>query len=371
MPVAADNTVWLNEYNNTGFARKVELAAPPLADLTGWKLALYRWTSSVLTWTSTASISGAAGANGTWVSSTLTDTTRGIALIDPNGVVAEAIYFEVDTTGAAANPTTGPAAGVNFTRPTYTGSTSLQSRARKGTGNLRTNHTTWEYQNSTLGSVNTGQSFVAPDTTPPSVPTGLAVSAVTTNTVDLTWTASTDAVGVTEYRLYRDGTLLDSTVDLSYSDAGLTPSTDYSYTVSALDGVGNESAQSAPVVGTTSAVVVDPPLDPDPEPPAEATTGQSVADFMGQGDNTELVAMADEHVSVVRAMARAYTRGGGFTSTGGNAELEAVITTASARLVANPEQLDTTVGGVRTGAGFSGWTLAETFVLNRYRRRAQ
>jgi len=48
----------------------------------------------------------------------------------------------------------------------------------------------------------------------------------------------------------------------------------------------------------------------------------------------------------------------------------AVIITATARLLANPEQLDSTVGGVRTGGGFAGWSLAESFVLNRYRRRA-
>ena len=46
------------------------------------------------------------------------------------------------------------------------------------------------------------------------------------------------------------------------------------------------------------------------------------------------------------------------------------IITATARLVANPEQLGTTVGSVTVNGGFNGWTLAELFVLNRYRRRA-
>jgi hypothetical protein len=99
-------------------------------------------------------------------------------------------------------------------------------------------------------------------------------------------------------------------------------------------------------------------------------TGQDVADFLGQGDNTELVALAGEHLAIITAMARAYTRSGGFTLTEPNDEVAAVITTATARLLANPEQIDYQVGGTRLGRGFQGWSLAETFVLNRYRKRS-
>lgn len=99
-------------------------------------------------------------------------------------------------------------------------------------------------------------------------------------------------------------------------------------------------------------------------------TGQDVADFLGQGTDTTLVALAGEVVPVITAMVRAYTRGRGFTSSEPNDELAAVITTASARMVANPEQLPTRVGSVEIRAGFQGFSLAETFVLNRYRRTA-
>lgn len=54
-----------------------------------------------------------------------------------------------------------------------------------------------------------------------------------------------------------------------------------------------------------------------------------------------------------------------------NDELAAVITTAAARLLANPEQVDSGVGSTWTRGSFQGWTLAELFVLNRYRVRAQ
>ena len=100
-------------------------------------------------------------------------------------------------------------------------------------------------------------------------------------------------------------------------------------------------------------------------------TGQDVADFLGQGDDTELVALAGQSVTIITAMARAYTRGNGFSGVGApEDDLAAVITTATARLVANPEQLRVTVGGVQMD-GFQGWTLAELFVLNRYRRRTR
>jgi len=99
-------------------------------------------------------------------------------------------------------------------------------------------------------------------------------------------------------------------------------------------------------------------------------TGQDVADFLGQGDDTELVALAGQSVTIITALARSYTRGGGFSNGNPADDLAAVITTATARLVANPEQLRVTVGGVQTD-GFQGWTLAELFVLNRYRRRTR
>jgi len=71
--------------------------------------------------------------------------------------------------------------------------------------------------------------------------------------VSLAWTASTDAVGVSGYRVYRNGTQVGTTSSTAFTDGGLTPSTTYSYTVAAYDGSGNVSAASAPVSATTTA----------------------------------------------------------------------------------------------------------------------
>ncbi|WP_344659418.1 cellulase family glycosylhydrolase [Catenulispora subtropica] len=97
----------------------------------------------------------------------------------------------------------------------------------------------------------TGGSGGGTDTTPPSVPTRVAVTGTTSTSASLSWTASTDDVGVTGYDVYRGTTLAGTTSSPSFTDTGLTPSTAYSYTVKAFDAAGNLSAASTAVTATT------------------------------------------------------------------------------------------------------------------------
>jgi chitodextrinase len=90
------------------------------------------------------------------------------------------------------------------------------------------------------------------DTTAPSTPTGLTVTPGNTQNA-LTWTASTDNVAVTGYKVRRGGTVVGTPSGTSYTDTGLTNGTTYSYTVSAVDAAANESAQTSAVTGTPSA----------------------------------------------------------------------------------------------------------------------
>ncbi|MEU8270891.1 carbohydrate binding domain-containing protein [Sphaerisporangium sp. NPDC049002] len=87
-----------------------------------------------------------------------------------------------------------------------------------------------------------------PDTTPPSVPEGLKVTASGT-TATLTWTASTDNVGVAGYEISRakgTGTpVVLPAGGTSYNDARLDAQTTYTYKVRALDAAGNASAYGA------------------------------------------------------------------------------------------------------------------------------
>lgn len=97
------------------------------------------------------------------------------------------------------------------------------------------------------------------DTTPPTVPTSLAVAGVSSSTVSLVWISSTDNVGVAGYSIFRAGVLIGTSSTASYTDPGLAPSTTYSYTVSAYDAAGNSSAQTAAVSATTAALVTQGP----------------------------------------------------------------------------------------------------------------
>ena len=101
----------------------------------------------------------------------------------------------------------------------------------------------WLYKNSSS----------TPDTTPPSIPTNLTATAISSSQINLAWTASTDTVGVSGYRIYRGGTQVATSPANSYSNTGLAPSTTYSYAVAAYDAAGNVSPQSGSASATTQA----------------------------------------------------------------------------------------------------------------------
>jgi hypothetical protein len=98
----------------------------------------------------------------------------------------------------------------------------------------------------------------APDTTPPSTPTALSQVPVSTSQIDLKWNPSTDDVGITGYKVFRNGTQIATSTTASYSDTGLAALATYSYTVSAFDAAGNDSPKSAVVSATTIADPIAP-----------------------------------------------------------------------------------------------------------------
>jgi chitodextrinase len=77
------------------------------------------------------------------------------------------------------------------------------------------------------------------------VPSGLVASAITALSLTLSWSASTDNIGVAGYRVYRDGVLAVSSAGTSVQLTGLAAATLYSFTVAAFDLAGNTSAPSA------------------------------------------------------------------------------------------------------------------------------
>ncbi|WP_043433567.1 fibronectin type III domain-containing protein, partial [Cystobacter fuscus] len=75
----------------------------------------------------------------------------------------------------------------------------------------------------------------------------------TSTSVTLSWSASSDNVGVTGYDVYRNGSLAGSSTSTSYTVGGLSASTAYSFSVKAKDAAGNVSAASSTLSVTTSA----------------------------------------------------------------------------------------------------------------------
>jgi uncharacterized protein YjdB len=92
-----------------------------------------------------------------------------------------------------------------------------------------------------------------PDGTPPSVPQNLSATALSPTQVNLSWSASSDNIGVTGYRVFRNGTQVGAPLGTSFQDLTVSPSTTYSYTVAAADAAGNVSAQSSAATVTTPA----------------------------------------------------------------------------------------------------------------------
>ncbi|MCP4900437.1 MAG: hypothetical protein GY906_26025 [bacterium] len=89
------------------------------------------------------------------------------------------------------------------------------------------------------------------DTELPSTPQDLSATAVSESQIDTSWVGSTDNIGVTGYRVSRDGDEIATTTSLTYSDTGLTTGTTYTYTVTAYDAAGNQSTPSDPASATT------------------------------------------------------------------------------------------------------------------------
>ena len=109
-----------------------------------------------------------------------------------------------------------------------------------------------------------GGAGAPPDVTPPSVPTGIASSNITSSGFDITWTPSTDDTAVVGYEVFLDTVSQGTTATESWSFTGLSPSTSYDVNITAYDAVPNTSAQSATFTESTIAA-------PDVTPPSVPT----------------------------------------------------------------------------------------------------
>src|SRR2546430_6113218 len=109
----------------------------------------------------------------------------------------------------------------------------------------------------------------APDTQPPTAPGTLTATAVSGSQINLSWVASMDNVGVTGYPVERcqgagctSFAPIGTAAGTTYSDAGLTANSSYSYRVRATDAAGNPSGYSNVASATTPATDTQAPTAP-------------------------------------------------------------------------------------------------------------
>ena len=161
----------------------------------------------------------------------ITATSGAHGTVTPGGVTTLSL-------GASQTYTITPNTGYTIATLTVDGN-SITPAASYSFSNVQADHTI--------------SAIFSADTTAPSVPADLSASAISATQVNLTWTASTDDTAVTGYRVYRNGTQVATSVTNSYSDSGLTASTQYAYTVAAYDAAGNVSTHCVAVNVTTQA----------------------------------------------------------------------------------------------------------------------
>jgi len=148
-------------------------------------------------------------------------------------------FAQIATPTATSYSDTGLTASTSY---------SYRVRATDAAGNLSTYSSTASATTSAGGG----------DTQAPTAPSSLTATAASSSAINLSWTASTDNVGVTGYSIQRcQGstctTLSPSGTATNYSDTGLSASTTYTYQIRATDAAGNWGNYSTAVTATTSA----------------------------------------------------------------------------------------------------------------------
>ena len=196
------------------------------------------------------------------------DYSYSVEAVDPAGNVSDpSTAVEVDTgpdvtppsapTGLSATYTLPSTVALSWQPSTDDVAVAGYTISRDGTVLTTTNATTSSDTTVTSGStyVYTVSAFDAAgnagpattvnvttkDATPPTTPSGLTARITTPSSVTLSWQPSSDDIGVTGYRVTRDGAAIATTTATTLADATMPAGKSHSYTVSAVDAAGNSS----------------------------------------------------------------------------------------------------------------------------------
>jgi chitodextrinase len=253
--LVSGTTYWLAFLGNGGLLKYRDAAGTNCAeDANGSLTALpTTWTSGAA-WSAcnvSAYVTSASAPDTTAPTTAITAPTAGATVSGTAPVTATAsdnvgvTKVELYTDGALSG--TDTSSPYNFSLNTTSlsnGTHQLTTKAYDAAGNVGT---------SAAVSVT-----VSNDSAAPTVPAGVSATSTGMTSTHVSWTAATDNVAVTGYHVWRGGVQIATVTGTSYDNTGLTSGTTYSYTVSAFDAAGNESAQSAAAVVTTDTDTVAP-----------------------------------------------------------------------------------------------------------------
>jgi len=128
------------------------------------------------------------------------------------------------------------------------------------------------------------------DTQAPTAPRDVAASSRTATSIALTWTASTDNVGVTGYGLYRGGTSTGASSTTTGIFSGLTCNTNYTLAIDAQDAAGNRSLKTTVLVATAVCPDTAPPSAPTGFAASNVTQSSLTVTWIASTDNVGVVA---------------------------------------------------------------------------------
>ncbi|ULC58387.1 endonuclease [Flaviramulus sp. BrNp1-15] len=269
----ASNTVNATTLESTGGGTTSELLiseyvegssnnkAIEIANFTGASVDLSSYTlkrnvNGGSTWGAAYNLSGVIANQSVYVVANNSATTAIINVADATTTADALIFNGNDPVGLFKNDMLIDVVGV-FNNGTANFAANTTLRRKSSVSNPSTTYTVSEWDSYAtdtfdgLGSHTIDGGGSVSDTEAPTAPINVALSNITETTIGVTWTASTDNVGVTGYSVYVDGILNQSTANTNAIVTGLTVNTSYSITVYATDAAGNVSVSSASVNGTT------------------------------------------------------------------------------------------------------------------------
>lgn len=127
------------------------------------------------------------------------------------------------------------------------------------------------------------------DTQPPSIPGNLSVTNRTTSSISLSWSSSSDNVGVTQYLVYRNNTFLGATANTNFTAGDLSPGSTYTFFVAARDAAGNQSSFNSISATTLEDTDTAPPTPPSNLYAANTTASSTQLFWSAASDNVGVV----------------------------------------------------------------------------------